>query len=74
MGSTPLSSRSRNSSKLLELENINLKVCLSGGGCGDCICTEFLLAIFPLQKIQILLYAVFCNFILPYFDVKVFGL
>lgn len=51
MGSACLSSGSSNSSEMLELENINLKICLGGGRCGHCICTEFLLAIFPIQEI-----------------------
>lgn len=74
MGSASLSSGSSNSSEMLEHENINLKVCLSGGGCRDCICTEFFLAISPIQEIQILLCGCFFNFILPFFDCKVFGL
>lgn len=74
MGSASLSSGSSNSSEMLELENINLKVCISGGGCGDCICTEFLLSIFPMQVIQMLLCGFFYNFVLPFFDGKAFGL
>lgn len=55
---------------MLELENINLKVCLSGAGCRDCICTEFLLAIFPILEIQILLWGVFKSLFCPFLMVS----